>query len=127
MQPAIRSARVLPAALPAALATALVAVLVGCGVALSGASGAYAAPSRMPQHSHALPDQHVATAHAHRVTVVTVRTPGHQRYGGDSQLAASLSTAKCAAATGVVTLVDAGRASPHAHHLAPTCARAPPV
>lgn len=122
MQPATRSARVLPAALLAAL----VAGLVACGVALSGASGAYAAPSRMPQHSHASPDQHVATAHAHRVTFVTPRTPSHQRYGGDSPLAASLGAVSSVAAS-VDTLDAAWLASPHAHHPAPTCARAPPV
>jgi hypothetical protein len=123
MQPATRSARVLPAALLAGL----VAVLVSCGVALSGASGAYAAPSRMPQHSHALPDQHVATAHAHRVTIVTPRTPSHQRYGGSPPLAASLSAASSSVAANVITLEAVRLASPLPHHLAPPCARAPPV
>jgi hypothetical protein len=120
MQPAIRSARVLSAA--------LVAVLVVCGVALSGASGAYAAPSRMSQHTHTVLEQHVVTAHAHahRVTVGAPRRLDGQRHGGDSGPTARLGTAKSATSTEVVVLADA-RLALRVHHLAPTCARAPPV
>jgi hypothetical protein len=122
MQPAIRSARVLSAA--------LVAVLIGCGVSLSGAYGAYgayAAPSRMTQHTHAVPEQHVVTTHTHRVTVVIPRRLDHQRHGGDFGSAASLCSVKFAPPSGVAILADGRLASPLVHHLAPTCARAPPV
>jgi hypothetical protein len=118
MQPAIRSARVLSAA--------LVAILVVCGVTLSGGSGAYAAPSRMPQHTHTVPEQHVMTPHAHRVTVGAPRRLDDQWHGGDTGPAASLGTAKHSPSTGVGILPD-GRLALRVHHLSPTCARAPPV
>lgn len=118
MQPAIRSARVLSAA--------LVSVLVVCGLGLTGASGAYAAPSRMPQHTHTVAEQHVTTAHAHRVTVGAPRRLDGQWHGGDTGPAASLGTAKRSPSTRVVILAD-GRLALRVHHLAPTCARAPPV
>ena len=118
MQPVLRSARVLSAA--------LVAVLVVCGVALSGASGAYAAPSRMSQHTHTALKQHVATSHAHRVTLSALRRLDDPRHGDDSGPAAPLGGATCTTSTEVVVPADA-RLALRVHHLAPTCARAPPV
>lgn len=118
MQPAIRSTRVLSAA--------LVAVLVVFGVALSGVSSAYAGPSRMPQHTHTVPEQHVMTPHAHPVTVGAPRRLDGQWHGGDNGPAASLGTAKHSPSTGVVILAG-GRLALRVHHLATTCARAPPV